>query len=189
MSERQRDLPERLASAYRIWGRIKVGGALVSGIAIFALMCFIVADVVSRNFLGGSISGSYEVAQNYLMPVAVFPALAYVYGTGVLPRMDLVRERLPRLAQGLLVHGLLGLELVIFGMVTYYTWLHAVDGQERGVAFPAGGDLYTLWPLFYLVPLGVAMILVETLFVLAANITGGTVSLAWEETDEVEDAA
>lgn len=166
-----------MTNAYRIWGFVKLAGALVSGLAIFGMMCFIVADVVSRNFLGGSISGSFEIAQNYFMPLSVFPALAYVYGSGVLPKMDLLMHRFPRVAQDVVVHLLLVVELVVFGLLTYYTWGYAINGMEREVAFPAGGSLYTLWPLFFMVPVGFAMIVVETLFVFVRNVTSGPVSL------------
>lgn len=168
----------KMLGSYKIWGHVKLAGALVSGLGIFAMMCFIVADVISRNFLGGSISGSFEIAQNYFMPLSVFPAMAYVYGSGVLPKMDLLMHKFSQVFQDGVVYILLVLELVIFTLLVYYTWNYAMSGIERDVAFPAGGSLYPLWPLFFLVPVGFAMILIETLFVLAKNILGGPVSLA-----------
>lgn len=175
-----------LLGVYKAFGYLKLVGALVSGVAIFAMMLWIVSDVVSRNFLGGSISGSFEIAQNYFMPLSVFPALAYVYGSGVLPKMDLVMHKLPRVAQDAVIYLLLALEVVLFGLLTYYTWEYALFGMERGTSFPAGGELYPLWPLFFLVPVGFAMVLVETLFVLAKNVLGATVTLAMHEGHEVE---
>jgi TRAP-type C4-dicarboxylate transport system permease small subunit len=175
-----------LMRAYTVYGRLKLVGALLSGAAIFGMMLWIFADVVSRNFLGGSISGSFEIAQNYFMPLAVFPALAYVYGSGVLPKMDLLMHRLPQRLQDAVVYLLLGLEIAVFSLLTYYTWGYARFGMERGTSFPAGGDLYPLWPLFFLVPLGLAMVLVETLFVLARNLLGDGVKLAMHEGPEVK---
>lgn len=167
----------KLTTAYERWGYVKIAGALLSGFAIFVMMCLIVADVVSRNFLGGSISGTFEIAQNYFMPLSVFPGLAYVYGSGVLPKMDLMMHRFPRRIQDGATYALLVLELLMFGLLVYYTWGYAMNGMERGVAFPAGGSLYTLWPLFFFVPLGFTMILIETLFVLARNVTQGPIAL------------
>ena len=161
---------DRMMTAYRAWGYVKLAGALVSGVAIFGMMLFIVADVVSRNYLGGSIAGSFEVAQNYFMPLAVFPALGYVYASGVLPRMDILRDRFPSTVRAVTTYVLLVLELVVFALLIRYTWDYAMSGMDRGVAFPAGGALYTLWPLFFLVPVGFAMVLVETAFVLARNV-------------------
>lgn len=175
---------DRLTSTYRVWGVVKLAGALVSGTAIFAMMVFIVADVVSRNYLGGSIAGSFEVAQNYFMPLAVFPALGYVYASGILPRMDLLRDRLPDAVRQGVTHALVALEVVLMVVLVHYTWAYAISGMERGVAFPAGGSLYTLWPLFFLVPIGFAMVLVETLFVLARNVLGDEVTMTFAEVQQ-----
>jgi TRAP-type transport system small permease protein len=175
-----------LLSAYKVYGYLKLAGAIISGLAIFAMMSLIVADVVSRNFLGGSIAGSFEIVENYFMPLAVFPALAYVYGSGVLPKMDLAMHKTSKTVQDAVIYGLLVIELVLFALMTYYTWGYAVTGMERKTAFPAGGDLYTLWPLFFVVPLAFAMVIVETLFVLLKNILGGRVTLAMHEGHEVE---
>lgn len=175
-----------LLSAYKVYGYLKLAGAIISGMAIFAMMSLIVADVVSRNFLGGSIAGSFEIVENYFMPLAVFPALAYVYGSGVLPKMDLAMHKTSKTVQDAVIYGLLVIELVLFALMTYYTWGYAVTGMERKTAFPAGGDLYTLWPLFFVVPLAFAMVIVETLFVLLKNILGGRVTLAMHEGHEVE---
>lgn len=175
-----------MLSAYKIFGYVKLLGALVSGVAIFGMMLWILADVISRNFIGGSISGSFEVAQNYFMPLSVFPALAYVYGSGVLPKMDLLMHKFSTAVQHAVIHVLLVLEVVVFALLTYYTYEYATYGMERGTSFPAGGDLYTLWPLFFLVPVGFAMVLIETGFVIVRNILGERVTLAMHEGPEVE---
>ena len=168
----------KLLSGYRAFGHLKLAGALVSGISIFGMMLFIVADVVSRNFLSGSISGSFEIAQNYFMPLSVFPALGYVYASGILPKMDLLMPKVKRGLQDAVVYFLLVLELVIFALLTYYTFVYAISGLERSVAFPAGGTLYPLWPLFFLVPFGFTLVIIETLFVLVNNILSDRVALS-----------
>lgn len=175
-----------LDRAYRAYGHVKLAGALLSGLAIFGMMVLIVADVVSRNWLGGSISGSFEIVENYFMPVAVFPALAYVYGSGVLPRMDLLMHRAKRGLQDSVVYLLLVLEVVLFSVMAWYSWGYATTGMERESAFPAGGELYPLWPLYFLVPLGFVMVVVETLFVLVNNVTGDRVRFAMHDEGEVE---
>lgn len=176
----------KLMGTYKAFGYVKLVGALISGIAIFGMMLLIVADVISRNFLGGSIAGSFEIVQNYFMPLAVFPALAYVYGSGVLPKMDLAMHRFPQVIQDAVVYLLLLVELVLFAMLAYYTWDFAISGMDRGTEFVAGGDLYPLWPLFFMVPVSFALVFVETLFVVAKNALGDRVTLAMHEGPEVE---
>jgi TRAP-type C4-dicarboxylate transport system permease small subunit len=176
----------KLLGVYNVFGYLKLAGALVSGIAIFGMMALIVADVVSRNFLGGSIAGSFEIVQNYFMPLSVFPALAYVYGSGVLPKMDLAMHRFPQRAQDAVVYLLLLVELVLFALLTYYTWDFAMSGMDRGTEFVAGGDLYPLWPLFFMVPVSFALVFIETLFVVVKNVLDDNVTIAMHQGSEVE---
>lgn len=168
----------RLEAAYRWFGHVKIIGALISGVAIVLMMLFIAADVIARNFLSGSIPGGFEISQNYFMPLAVFPALGWVYAAGALPRMDLVLPRLPTAIRTTTVHLLVVVELGLAAIVTYYAWWHAMSGLQRGSNFPAGGSLYPLYPFYFLVPLGFALILIEILFVAVRNILANTVSLS-----------
>lgn len=167
----------RLMKAYRTWRKVTLAGAVLSGLAIFGLMCLIVLDVARRNTIGGSLPGSFEMAQNYFMPVAVFPALAHVYGSGTLPKMDLLLPKLPSRARDLTTHALLALEACLLVVILYFTWDFAMGGMERGVSYPAGGSLYVLWPLFFLVPIGFAMVLVEVIFAIIGNLTTGPAQL------------
>ncbi|MFB4162480.1 TRAP transporter small permease [Alteribacillus sp. JSM 102045] len=155
---------------YKIFNYIKFAGAIFSGISIVAMMLFIVYDVIGRNFLFGSIRGGFEIVQNYFMPLAVFPALAYVYTTGVLPRMNLLVSKSGEHLQKIIIFALLALELFVLSFVVYFSWNYAVGGMERGMAFPAGGSMYPLYPFLFLVPLGFAMIIVENIFILLKNI-------------------
>jgi TRAP-type C4-dicarboxylate transport system permease small subunit len=176
----------KLMGIYKVFGYIKLMGAVISGMAIFAMMSLIVADVVSRNFLGGSIAGSFEIVQNYFMPLAVFPALAYVYGSGVLPKMDFAMLKLTQAVQDVVVYLLLLVELVLFALLAYYTWEFAVSGMDRGTEFVAGGELYLLWPLFFVVPVSFALVLLETLFVVVNNVLGDKVTISMHHGPEVE---
>ena len=168
-------------TGYRIFGYVKVAGAIISGLSIFGMMLFIVYDVAGRNFFGGSIRGGFEIVENYFMPVAIFPALGYVYASGITPKMDLLMPKAPERFQAAMVYVLLGLELAVFGLLIYFTWGYAMTGMERGMTFSAAGSLYPIWPLLFLVPFGFALVVVETLFVLVRNLFGGRVGLAMNE--------
>ncbi|MFV0532114.1 MAG: TRAP transporter small permease [Cumulibacter sp.] len=111
---------------------MKVIGAVVSGLAVFGMMLLIVADVIARNWLGGSISGSFEYVQNYFMPLPVFPGLAYVYGSGVLPRMDLLKQKMKGKFGSGVTYAHVALELLLFGILLVLTLGHSIDGAQRG---------------------------------------------------------
>ena len=179
----ERPLPAWLTRSYHVFGYAKVAGAVVSGIALFGMMVWIVLDVASRNLRGTSISGSFEFTQNYFMPLAVFPALAFVYASGVLPRMDLLVPKFGYRVQKVTSLVLLAIEIVLLALLTYYTWDYAMSGMERGTAFPAGGNLYPIWPAYFLAPIGLGMALVEVAFSTARNILGRVTALDMTDHD------
>jgi TRAP-type C4-dicarboxylate transport system permease small subunit len=175
-----------LGTAYQLFARIKLAGALLSGSSIFLMMLFIVYNVIARNFFGGAIRGSFEIVQNYFMPLAVFPALGFVYASGILPRMDLLIPNLPGAVRRAVTYLLLAIEIIVFSLMTYFTWQYALAGLARSASFPAAGTLYPLWPLMFLAPAGFTLILIETLFVLLHNLSSGTAALSMRDSAAAE---
>ncbi|AQQ54719.1 TRAP transporter small permease subunit [Planococcus lenghuensis] len=160
---------DTLWKSYRIFNYIKLTGIWISGIFLLVMMGFIVYDVAARNLFAGSINGGFEIVQNYLMPLVVFPGLAYAYSSGVLPKMDLIIERIPVNAQRTLVIVLILIELFVLVLLVEFTWEFAMNGLERQEGFPAAGRLYPLYPLFFLIPVSFALIVIENLFLLIRN--------------------
>lgn len=64
----------------KIFDKVKKIGIYISGFFIIVMMSYIVADVVTRNLFNFSLIGSIEFVQYYLMPLAIFPAIAFTYG-------------------------------------------------------------------------------------------------------------
>lgn len=157
-------------NAYKVFNYIKYIGVFISGISVLGMMFVISYDVFSRSILSQSIRGGFEIIQNYFMPLVVFPALAYVYSSGVLPKMDLVLEKLGNKTKKTVIYILLLIELFIFSLVVYFSWEYAVDELGRKAAFPAGGTMYPLYPIFFFIPVAFAMIIIENIFVLIRNI-------------------
>ncbi|WP_209123446.1 TRAP transporter small permease [Alkalihalobacillus sp. BA299] len=159
-----------IENAYKYFNYIKVIGVWISGIALFLMMFFIVYDVILRNLAGDSIRGGFEIVKNYFMPLVVFPSLAYIYSSGVLPKMDLLIEKFHNKTKMVFIIGMLVIEIVILVLMTQFTWTYAMTGLEREMAFPAAGALYPLYPLFFLIPIAFGMIVIENVFILLKNI-------------------
>lgn len=155
---------------YRMFQRVKIGGAVVSGVTIFGMMIFIVCDIVSRNFMSGSINGSYQMTQTYFMPLAIFPGLAYIYASGVVPRMDLLVDKFAKKLQAPIVYLFHLVELVIFVLVTYYSFGFAMSGLREVSSFTVKGAYFVEYPFYFLVPFGFALLTIEVLFVIARNV-------------------
>jgi len=170
--------------AYKIFDYVKLAGIWISGISVLVMMFLIVYDVAVRSLFSSSIRGGFEIIQNYMMPLVVFPGLAYVYASGVLPKMDLVLDKIGQKAKKVLIILMILLELFVLVLIVQFSWEYAMSGLERKTAFPAAGTLYPLYPLFFLIPIAFAMIVIENLFILIRNILIKEPSLTMLEVED-----
>ncbi|HZW67415.1 MAG TPA: TRAP transporter small permease [Pseudogracilibacillus sp.] len=136
-------------------------GMFFSGAAIFLMMLAIVFDVFMRNVFGIPITGTYEVVQYILMPMAIFSALGFVYWVGVLPSLTELLEKAPAGFQKFNKILINLIDLVIFSLLTYYSIIFALSGVTSGNAVPVGGKLLIVWPVYFLVPLGFLTVVLE----------------------------
>lgn len=166
---------------YQIFNKLKLIGVWISGIALVGMMFFIVLDVILRNVFSNSINGGFEIVQNYFMPLAVFPALAYIYSSGVLPKMDILLERFSEKFQKFIIVVMLLMEVFVLAIMFQFTMEYAISGLERKMSFPAAGSLYPVYPLFFFVTIGFFMILIENIFVLIRNFTQEKATFLFEE--------
>lgn len=172
-----------LLKAYNIFHYIKLAGVWISGISVLAMMMMIVYDVTMRTFFSSSIRGGFEIIQNYMMPLVVFPGLAYVYASGILPKMDLILEKINTNMKKILIIFMLLIELFVLVLIVQFSWEYAISGLDRKTAFPAAGTLYPLYPLFFLIPIAFALIVIENVFILIRNLLEKSPSLLMKETE------
>jgi TRAP-type C4-dicarboxylate transport system permease small subunit len=167
-----------LNRAYKIFEKVKVGGLILSGITIFLMMLFIVADVALRNLLNASLLGSYEITQYFLMPLAFFPGLAYAYSSGIMPRIEMLVVKLKNRFQRNIFIALLIVELILFLMLTFYGLQYALIGTQEALGFSMKGTIITYYPILYFVPLGFLLLSIEILFLISKNFQSSTPTLS-----------
>lgn len=136
-------------------------GLIISGTALFSMMLFISLDVGLRNTVGSSIPGSYEFTESYFMPFLVFPGLAYIYTTGILPRvLNLVSKFSNRFQYTTNIIFRI-IDFIIFSLIFYFALKYAIEGTIQGNAFVAGGQLIPQYPALFIAPLGIFVLIVE----------------------------
>lgn len=143
---------------------IKNLSLIISGLSVLIIMGIIVVDVILRNIFNDSISGNYEIIQKYFMPLAVFPALALTYGSGLMPRLEMFVVKMPAKIQKYIAVALAVIDLIIMLLITVYTLNYAVQALGEKITFPAGGSMYPLYPVLFIVPIGFFMLAIEVLF-------------------------
>lgn len=154
-------------------------GKYISGIAILAMMFAIVIDVFMRNVFGKPIAGTYEVVQYFLMPLAIFPALGFVYWVGVLPRLTELISKSPAWFEKFNKYLILCIDAVVFALLTYYGFLFAIGGMTDQMAVPVAGGLIPVWPVYFLVPFAFLFVLLEVLtrFIRKTEVKEGEIGL------------
>lgn len=156
--------------AYNLFKYIKLGGMYLSGLTIFIMMFIIVLDVMLRNIFHLNVIGSYEISQYFLMPLAFFPSLAYVYSSGIMPRLEMIVEKFRYISQRYILIFLFVIELILFLLLTYYGLQYALSGTREVLAFTMRGTVIPFYPVLYFVPLGFLLLSIEIVFLIIKNI-------------------
>jgi len=171
--------------AYQVYDKIKKAGSIITGLAVMAMMFFITADILGRNFIGYSIPGNYELVQGYLMPLVSYPALAYAYAEGVMPRVGMLIDKLPHKEKKITIISMLVLDIALFVTMVAFTWQFAVRGLVDKTGFVAGLRVWPVYPLFFIVPICFVMVIIENIFVIIRNLSEDKAEYTTQYNEEV----
>ncbi|AFT68463.1 TRAP transporter, DctQ-like membrane protein [Alloalcanivorax dieselolei B5] len=162
----------------RYLSRVTDMTTLVGGLAIALMMIHISLDVVLRYLFSTPIPGTITYVSNYYMIVAAFLPLAYAEKLGAHISVEVVTERLPQRIQFHLAHWLILLSAIILGFMTVKTWLEAVTRFEMGTALVEGGTSIIIWPGYFVLPIGLGLMVLMLVYKFVVYVTGGESGLA-----------
>ncbi|MCD1619337.1 TRAP transporter small permease [Salipiger manganoxidans] len=169
----------RVRTAY---GRFLTLCGWVAGAATFAMMCIVVANVVTRYTLNSPIAGTLELTEGAL-PLIIFLSLALTQFHGGHIRVTLLTDRLPHgLARALSVIAMLA-GAVLFGWAAWAGWLSAEKSFAIG-EMKRGSIRYPVWPIKYAVSFGMALLTLQ--FLLDALCVAAGMTPAKPDPEEVE---
>lgn len=160
----------RIDKAYDLFKLFEKAGLFVSGLSLFAAMFLITIDVVVRNFTNLTLVGVYEIVQNYLMPLMVFPAIGYAYSNGIMPRIVMLTEKFGIKARSVIAILISLIEVLIFASMSYFTFGYAVDSVNENLGFICGTRMLPLYHVMFLPVFSFVMITVENVFLLIVNL-------------------
>jgi TRAP-type C4-dicarboxylate transport system permease small subunit len=140
----------RRASALRL-GALR-GAEVAAAIALLLILGQTVANAVARRFFDDPIAGTNEAVGNLYMPALVLLGLVVAQAQRQHIEARLVFDRLPAGVQYAWHATGIVLSLVVLAAIGWYGWGEARHAQEVGRT--AGVTGLTIWPVFYLVPLG-----------------------------------
>lgn len=164
------DMQEKVEQYYSSFGKARNAGMYISGIFVFVMMIYTCLDVIFRNVQGFSPLYAYEISQSYFMPLMVFPGMAYAFGSGIMPKIDLVLEKFSIKVQKLVNIGLFLFECILLSMLIVFGTQYMIHSIATAQSFTAGGMNFLLWPVILFVPLGMLLTLIEVIFQLLKTI-------------------
>ncbi|SDO36862.1 TRAP transporter small permease [Alkalicoccus daliensis] len=180
-------MSKRYDSMYELLEKVKYAGMLLSGISIFIMMTYTCLDVLLRNLFNFGSLNTYEFSQNYFMPMAVFPALAYAYGRGIMPRIELLISRVRNSIQKTTAVVIYTVECLLFTLLAVYGFNYFTQSIIDSIAFSAGGANYPIWPVLVFLPISFLLIALESLFLLIKNIKNPETSFTVKNQEKLKE--
>ncbi|MEZ5652241.1 MAG: TRAP transporter small permease [Burkholderiaceae bacterium] len=133
-------------------------GHVIAMIGIVAIMLLVTFDVLARNLVGTSFTGTLEISE-FLQGIAVFLGLAMTLRTGSHIAADLIVERLSPRRQAWFDLATSLLSLLVFGLMSWALFSIALErGADREISEILG---WPTQPIKLLAGVGVALMCAE----------------------------
>lgn len=144
-------------------GLVRGVDALARGLALVAMalaglmMVHVTLDVILGQFIAEPLPGTVDYVSYYYMVGLVFLPLAFVESKNEHIRVDLVHDALPPRGRMALDMLALALSAVYFSLLTYRTWLDAIEKYAIG-EYSIGIVRVTIWPGRFFLPIGAGVL-------------------------------
>jgi len=123
----------------------------LAGLSLISLMFLITAGVITRYIFGFSIPTSYEIVEQYLMPLTIFLALGYSYKSGIFPRIDSFVEKVKSYKTRKIINvSILVIETLLFIYITYNMFSFAFYSFDTGMGFRSNGINFQLYGVHFI---------------------------------------
>lgn len=158
---------------------------LAALLSLFVMMILTTGNAVARYLYNDPISGTYELTELYLMPMAIFLTAAHLQDNDGNINVDILYDRFP--SEGQTLVDLLGriLAVVVFAPIAYRTGLEFWTGYVEGrisvgvVEFP----IYLSW---LIMSVGLFALSIRLLFQIASDVSDIYRSISGEGDEVVE---
>ena len=140
-------------------GRVSRIVTYVAAALAALMMVHVAVDVILSQFIAEPLPGTVDYVSYYYMVGLVFLPLAFVESGNEHIRVDLLHDRLPPPARTVLDMLALALSAVFYGLLTWQTWIDAVEKYAIGER-SMGMAAVTVWPGRFFLPLGAGLMVI-----------------------------
>lgn len=132
------------------------------GICLMIMMLVTVISVFGRYVLGADIiPGTYNMVERIFFPLLVLLAIPITYRSGMFPKLEFITVRFPERVKRATDALVLGVELIIYLVVTWYTYKYALEGLHIGQKINIGSDRFPAYPFLFVVPFSFGLMTIE----------------------------
>jgi len=139
----------------RVLYRLAFVFAVISGVAVFAMMCLIAVDVTFRFFRSG-IPGTIEIVSVYLMLMTGFLPMALVERQDSMIKVDALFTILRGGRRPVYLFATL-VSFLVYAALTYATGMEAWEKVEAGAYVITTRYFMPSWPAYLMVPLALGL--------------------------------
>lgn len=122
--------------------RLEQAAIAIAGLCIVMIMCIVSADAMLRYGINSPIPWSFEIVTYYLIIISVYFAISSTFRSGDHISINLIRDKLPKRARAWADVICSVLALVVFAIIAYGAFYHAVEAFQRNEYLPG----YIVWP-------------------------------------------
>lgn len=153
-------------------GRVISLTTIIGSIAVGLMMVHITADVIGKFVFFSPVPATITLVSNYYMVVVAFLPLALAERRNSHISVEVLTETFPPRLQHHIRGWTFLLSAVVFGLLTYRSFLDAVDKQDTGSFIMEQGTKVLIWPGHFLLPLGAGLMVLILLVKFARYLAG-----------------
>jgi TRAP-type C4-dicarboxylate transport system permease small subunit len=145
---------------------------LIGAIVVGLMMVQVTVHALAQFLFGYPIPGTVFFISNYYMVVASFLCIGAVQTKNRHIDVDLVTNRLPACAKRILSGVAYVVTMIVFALLAWQSFKVAESRRAAGI-FELEYDIkFLIWPSYYIVPIGAALMVLTTLYQLLRLVSG-----------------
>ena len=163
--------------------------SLLSTLCIVVMMLHVTADVIGRYVFNAPLPGTIVIVGHYYMIIVVFLALGVAEEKRAHISVEFLTDLFPQKVQTW-ISVLTGLiTTAVFVVLTISGYSVAVKKTKAGASMEQGSELIAVWPSYWAIAAGAALIAVIAAYKVIVTVTGSRTGLreTFEDAELIHD--
>lgn len=153
-----------IKTAGRLLARALDATQIIAGLLVVAMMFHVSIDAFARYLSARGFPATVEIVSNYYMVGIAFLPLAFAERVNAHISVEVATQLLSQKLQSVAFYISWLLSIIVYGLLTYRTFLDAEVKREVGAFVFTQGIRLDIWPSYYFLPLGFALMTLTLIY-------------------------